>query len=307
MRSNSPSALEGSAAQAGASAYLDFDKVPRISGGRLPPGACDCHFHVFEDLERYPLAEARSYTPTLATIKDYRTMAGTLGLERGILVHPSVYGRDHAVFEDTLATHGGWLRGVAVVYPDTPEAAIERWHRLGCRGTRVNALFAGGASLDDLPSLARRVRPFGWHLQLLIDVSVDADRLVRLADLDLPLVVDHFGHLPASGALKSKGFATLLSLVRGGQAWVKLSGPYRISAQRKGFDDVKPLAEALAAENGDQLLWGSDWPHPGMAAPMVNDGDLTHTLFDWFDESLRRRILVDNPSRLYWADGPPAG
>ena len=272
----------------------------------LPPGACDCHFHVFEDPGRYPLAEERSYTPSLATIQDYRTMAGTLGLQRGILVHPSVYGRDHATFEDTLAANRSWLRGVAVVYPDTPDAAIERWHQLGCRGTRVNALFAGGATLDDLPSLAGRIRSFGWHFQLLIDVSADADRLLRLAALGLPLVVDHFGHLPASDALQTRGFANLLSLVREGQAWVKLSGPYRVSPQRQGFDDVRPLAEALAAANPDQLLWGSDWPHPAMAAPMVNDGDLARTLFDWFDESLRRRILVDSPSRLYWADAEPA-
>lgn len=273
--------------------------------GKFPPGACDCHFHVFEDPGRYRLAEPRSYTPTLATIQDYRAMADTLGLQRGILVHPSVYGRDHGTFEDTLAANRAWLRGVAVVYPDTPDAAIERWQRLGCRGARVNALFAGGADLDDLPSLADRVRSFDWHFQLLIDVSVDADRLVRLAGLGLPLVVDHFGHLPASGALQSRGFANLVSLVREGQAWVKLSGPYRISPQRKGFDDVRPLAEALAAANPDRLLWGSDWPHPAMAAPMVNDGDLAHTLVDWFDESLRRRILVDNPSRLYWADAEP--
>ena len=272
----------------------------------LPPGACDCHFHVFEDPGRYPLAEERSYTPSLATIQDYRAMAGTLGLQRGILVHPSVYGRDHATFEDTLAANRSWLRGVAVVYPDTPDAAIERWHQLGCRGTRVNALFAGGATLDDLPSLAGRIRSFGWHFQLLIDVSADADRLLRLAALGLPLVVDHFGHLPASDALQTRGFANLLSLVREGQAWVKLSGPYRVSPQRQGFDDVRPLAEALAAANPDQLLWGSDWPHPAMAAPMVNDGDLARTLFDWFDESLRRRILVDSPSRLYWADAEPA-
>ena len=274
-----------------------------MTRGPFPAGACDCHFHVFEDPGRYPLAEVRGYTPTLATIRDYRAMAGTLGLQRGILVHPSVYGRDHASFEDTLAANRAWLRGVAVVYPDTPDAAIERWHGLGCRGTRVNALFAGGADLDDLPSLADRVRPFGWHLQLLIDVAIDADRLVRLADLGMPMVVDHFGHVPAAGALQSRGFASLLSLVRDGQAWVKLSGPYRISPQRQGFDDVRPLAEALAAANPDQLLWGSDWPHPAMAAPMVNDGDLAQTLFDWFDdESLRRRILVDNATRLYWAD-----
>src|SRR5690606_16547310 len=149
-----------------------------------------------------------------------------------------------------------------------------------------------------------RVRPFGWHLQLLVDVAADADRLGQLADLGLPLVIDHFGHLPAAGALETPGFSNLLSLVRERRAWVKLSGPYRISPQRRGFSDVRTLAEALAAACPDQLLWGSDWPHPAIATSMVNDGDLAQTLNDWFDETMRRRILVDNPTRLYWADAP---
>jgi 2-pyrone-4,6-dicarboxylate lactonase len=284
------------------SAYLDFDRAPGALDEKFPAGACDCHFHVFEDPLRYPLAAARSYTPTTATIRDYRRMADALGVQRAILVHPSVYGRDHATFEATLAANRDWLRGVGVVYADTAESAIERWHELGCRGSRVNALFAGGAGLDDLPSLADRIRPLGWHLQLLIDLAADPDRLARLADLGLPLVVDHFGHLPATDALQSDGFANLLALVRERRVWVKISGAYRISPQRKRFDDVRPLAEALADACPDQLLWGSDWPHPAMTPPMVKDSDLAQTLYDWFDEPLRRRILVDNPSRLYWAD-----
>jgi 2-pyrone-4,6-dicarboxylate lactonase len=292
----------GSAPGSLPSAYLDFDRSPKPREPRFPPGACDCHFHVFEDPERYPLATERSYTPTLATLDDYRRMADAFGLQRGVLVHPSVYGRDHATFEHALAANPGWLRGVAVVYPDTPDETLARWHDLGCRGSRVNALFKGGAALDDLPSLADRVRPLGWHLQLLIDIGAEPDLLGRLATLGLPLVVDHFGHLPASGALQSPGFANLLALVRDGQVWVKLSGHYRISPQRAGFDDVRPLAESLAAAAPGQLVWGSDWPHPAISPPMVNDGVLADTVHEWFDEPLRRRILIDNPSRLYWAD-----
>jgi predicted TIM-barrel fold metal-dependent hydrolase len=140
---------------------------------------------------------------------------------------------------------------------------------------------------------------------LLIDLAADPDRLGRLADLGLPLVVDHFGHLPAAGALEDASFRNLLALVRERRAWVKLSAPYRISPQRKRFSDVRPLADALAAACPDQLLWGSDWPHPVIASRMVNDGDLAETLNDWFDEPLRRKILVDNPTRLYWAEAQP--
>lgn len=281
--------------------YLGFKTSIRSPRQRLPAGACDCHFHVFEDSTPYPLADPRSYTPTPATLADYRRMAEAVGIERAVLVHPSVYGRDHRSFEDTLAECGAWMRGVAVVYADTPDETIERWHRLGARGSRCNALFAGGAALNDLPEVAARVRALGWHLQLLIDVSADPGAVARVADLGLPVVVDHFGHVDARQALVSPGFANLLALVREGRAWVKLSGAYRISPQRRGFDDVAPLVQALWQANPRQLLWGSDWPHPAIQPPMPDDGDLADALFDWLGESERRQLLVDNPTRLYWA------
>ena len=284
-----------------AAPYLGFKATVRAPRQRLPAGSCDCHFHVFEDSARYPLGEPRSYTPTAATLDDFRRMNQAVGIERAVLVHPSVYGRDHRSFEDTLSLCGDWMRGVAVVYPDSSDEMIERWHRLGARGTRCNALFAGGAGLSDLPEIAARVRALGWHLQLLIDVAADPGAVARVADLGLPVVVDHFGHVPAQQALASPGFANLLALVREGRAWVKISGAYRISAQRRGFDDVAPLVHALWQANPRQLVWGSDWPHPAIQAPMPDDGDLADALFDWLGESERQQVLVDNPTRLYWA------
>lgn len=281
--------------------YLDFDRAPCPARTRLPAGACDTHFHVFEDPARYPLAEPRSYTPTLATLADYRRMAQAIGIDRAVLVHPSPYGRDHATFEATLAACADWMRGVAVVYPDTPEPAIERWDRLGARGTRCNALFAGGVSYADLAEIAARVRGLGWHLQLLVDVSADASLVARVCDLGLPVVVDHFGHVPAARALADAGFANLRALVREGRAWVKLSGPYRFAFGAERYGAVRPLAEALLADNPAQLLWGSDWPHPSIAAPMPNDGELADLLFEWLTPSQRQQVLVDNPTRLYWA------
>ena len=213
-------------------AYLAHDPAPRAPRQQLPAGTCDCHFHVFEDAATWPYAQPRSYTPTPAKLAHYRQMADTLGIERAVLVHPSVYGADHTSFEHVLAQCGPWMRGVAVVQPDTPSAAIERWHALGARGTRCNALFAGGAALHDLPAIAQRVRGLDWHLQLLIDVAADPNAVNRVAELCLPVVVDHFGHVPAAQALASPGFNNLLALVREGRAWVKLSGAYRVSADR---------------------------------------------------------------------------
>ncbi|MBX3634179.1 MAG: amidohydrolase family protein [Rubrivivax sp.] len=293
--------------------YLPFRAEVSPPARTLPAGACDCHFHVFEPAaggERsglagalaHPLAEPRSYTPTPASLAAYRAMAATLGLQRGVLVHPSVFGRDHASFEALLGSCGAWMRGVAVVYPDTPQRDIERWHALGARGTRCNALFDGGAAERDIPTIVDRVRALGWHLQVLMDVGRDPRQVLQLAELGVPLVVDHFGHVPAAQALQSRGFANLLALVREGRAWVKLSGAYRISPQRRGFGDVAPLAEALLHANPARLLWGSDWPHPAIAPPMPDDGHLVDALIAACSEHELQQVLVDNPTRLYWVD-----
>ncbi len=286
--------------------YLPFLPATRVPRRPLPSGACDCHFHVFEDVRRYPLGTVRGYTPTPAPLAEYRKMLNVLGVERAILVHPSVYGRDHSTFEDTLRVCAGWMRGVAVVYEDTPQEDIARWHDLGARGARCNALFSGGASLSQMGAIADRVRDLGWHLQLLVDVGADPDIVSKIADFGLPVVVDHFGHLPAGGALQSKGFQNLLSLVREGRAWVKMSGAYRVSEQRSRYTDVAPLAEALLKANGSQLVWGSDWPHPSIAAPMADDTDILDALADWLSPEQWVNVLADNPRRLYWADSAAA-
>ena len=133
-----------------------------------------------------------------------------------------------------------------------------------------------------------------------MDVNKDAEAVVQMADLGVPLVIDHYGHVNADQAMKSKGFGNLLALVREGRAWVKLSGAYRISPQRVGFSDVRPLTEALLKANSKQLVWGSDWPHPSIAAPMPNDGHLINALLDCCSPAQLQQVLVDNPTRLYW-------
>lgn len=284
--------------------YLPFHAEVSPLSRPLPRGACDCHFHIFEprgaENMPFPFYEPRSYTPTQAPLAAYRAMADALGLERAVLVHPSVYGRDHTSFEHWLKVCSGWMRGVAVVYPDTPIADVERWHALGARGTRFNALFDGGVPVEALPRIVSRVRDFGWHLQVLMDVSRDPKQVLTLVDFGVPLVVDHCGHVPADQALTSTGFLNLLALLREGRVWVKLSGLYRLTSQRGGFADTLPLVEALLRANPSQLVWGSDWPHPAIAPPMVNDGDLVQALLDACSAAELQQVLVDNPNRLYW-------
>lgn len=280
--------------------YLPFNADVAAPSMILPHGACDCHFHVFEPSLDYPLAALRSYTPTLASLASYKSIASALGLTRAVLVHPSVYGSDHRSFEDTLRLNQGWMRGVAVVFPDTFEEDISRWNELGARGTRCNALFAGGAAMKDLPKIIAKVKKFDWHLQVLMDVGKSPELVLEMANFGVPLVFDHYGHVNTDEAMKSKGFANLLALVREGIAWVKLSGAYRISDHRVSFDDVRPLTEALLRANSKQLVWGSDWPHPSISAPMPNDGHLINALIECCSPDQLKQVLVENPTRLYW-------
>ena len=188
---------------------------------RLPPGSCDCHFHIF-DQSRYPYAAERSYTPPDATLADYQQLRDDWGIDRAVLVHPSVFGSDHLSFEALLSAHSDWLRGVAVAFPQTSEEQIARWHGLGTRGSRINALNAGGPGLGAMRSLVDKIRPQGWHLQLLIDLQQTPDLPQQVADLGVQVVVDHMGHHPAPELLQSPGFVRLCNLLKEERAWVKV-------------------------------------------------------------------------------------
>ena len=281
------------------------DRKPRQPKLALPPGSCDCHAHVFGPMARFPYSTPRSYTPPDSPLAEYLAMHDTLGVERGVLVQPSVYGTDNAAMMEALHAHPDRLRGVAVVDPAVPEEELKALHDGGVRGVRVNVLFKGGVPISAARPLAERIAPYGWHVQFLIDVSNHPRLDEELAGFPTPVVIDHMGHCDVAKTAADPGFAALLRLLDGGRCWVKLSGPYRITARKAvPFDDVTPVARALVARRPDRMVWGTDWPHPSIRTDMPNDGDLVEMLADWVpDAAARQRILVDNPAVLY--DFPP--
>ncbi|MDX1575653.1 MAG: amidohydrolase family protein [Kiloniellales bacterium] len=255
---------------------------------------------MFGPTDRFPFATERAYTPPEAHFPTYRSVMEGLGLSRAVLVQPSVYGTDNRALLDALAQGRAEMRGVAVI-GDEADQDLAALHAAGVRGVRVNRLFPSAPAVADLGELAGRIAPFGWHLQLLIDVSQAPDQVRRLADLPVPTVIDHLGHLPAALGCDHPGFQALLGLLRDGRSWVKLSAPYRLSAQAgPPYDDLRPMAEALLDAAPERALWGSDWPHPAIGGPRPDPAKLLDPLFDWIDDpALRRRVLVDNPARLY--------
>ncbi len=280
------------------------DPKPRQPVVPVPPHACDVHAHVCGAQSRYPLIHERLYTPADASPEDYRHMLDALGVERGVLVQPSIYGTDNRAMLDGLARDPKRFRGVAVVPFDVPVAEIERLHAAGVRGVRCNIVDLkdnqGQLPLDQLRALAQRIQPFGWHVEFLMHVNGFPQLDLQLANFPVDVVFGHLGYVPAAQGLDTPGFAALLRLMRDGKAWVKLTGPYRLTASAMPYPDTAPFAQALVDAAPERLLWGSDWPHVMMKTAMPNDGDLFDAFAQWVpDAALRKRILVDHPGEVY--------
>jgi predicted TIM-barrel fold metal-dependent hydrolase len=272
-----------------------------------PPNACDTHAHVFGPSTQFPYGPDRSYTPPDAPLEKYLHMLDTLGFARGGLVQGSAHGRDNSAMLDALARHPKRLRGVAVADETVPVAELKRWRDLGIRALRFNHFFRGGqlhyrggVTLENAKKLAPVMKDLGWHMQLWIDVKDLPDTIPAIKAIGLPVVIDHMGRTDARAGTGTPGFQSLVRLVGEGGCWIKMSGAHRLSTRAPDYPDAKPFHEALVRANPDQLIWGTDWPHPRIEGDMPNAGHLLDLFNDWTpDEAVRRKVLVDNPARLY--------
>lgn len=276
-----------------------LDVVPNPSW-TAPPLSCDCHFHIFGPYDRFPLDAGRHYDPPAALIPAYLRMAEALGIGRMVIVQPSVYGTDNECSLDAAERFGlDRARVVAVVDDSFDDAALRAMHARGTRGVRFNAVSGNGTPLDQLDTLARRIAPLGWHLQVYAEGHQLPDLAPRLAALPVPVVIDHMGGVRTAEGVNGAGFQALLRLLGGPRTYVKLCG-YRISSAGPPFADVAPFARALLDAAPDGCLWGTDWPHPSLSTWMPEDGALFDLLGEWAPGAAeRKRVLVDNPARLY--------
>jgi predicted TIM-barrel fold metal-dependent hydrolase len=273
----------------------------------LPPGACDTHAHVFGPADRFPYADDRSYTPPDAPLEKYLGMLDAIGFARGVLVQGSAHGRDNSAMLDALSRQPDRLRGIAVADADISADELRALNKGGVRGLRFNHFFRdgqlhyrGGVPLSVAEKLAPVMAKLGWHLQLWIDVKDLPDTVPVLKAIGRPVVIDHMGRTDARAGTATPGFQSLLRLLGDGGCWVKVSGAHRLSRSAPDYPDSRPFHEALVRANPDRLLWGSDWPHPRMEGEMPDAGRLFELFQQWTpDEATRRRILADNPARLY--------
>jgi predicted TIM-barrel fold metal-dependent hydrolase len=281
----------------------------------LPAHTCDCHVHVFEPA-RFPYAPQRAYTAPAAGVERLAALHRTLGIERTILVQPSVYGTDNACLLDALQALGpARARGIAVVdLPTVTDQALRNLHAGGVRGVRLNLHVSGEGLAGAKAQLraARRLRALpGWSLQVHARIDVVAALLEDFRGLDVPVVLDHYagGLLPDPSAEDFLGL--VLAELRRGHLYVKLSAPYRLWTG-VGTAQASRLAREFQSAAPDRVLWGSDWPHTGGSGRRAGNAadvepfrtiDNAQVLADLLaclpDDDARRRLLVRNPASLY--------
>jgi predicted TIM-barrel fold metal-dependent hydrolase len=231
-------------------------------------------------------------------------------MQRVVIVTPSVYGPDNSATIYGMAARGKDARGVAVIDDKTTDAELDRLASLGFKGIRLNLSTAGindpKVATERFLAAAARVKSRNWHIQLNTTLPVIAAMKDTFAASPVPLVFDHYGNAKEELGVGQPGFADLVNLVKSGKAHVKISvtaGP------RQNYSYFTPLAQMLISANVDRILWGTNWPHPNSVngstskvTPLwpVDDGLVLNLLPTWApDAAVRKKILVDNPARLY--------
>jgi predicted TIM-barrel fold metal-dependent hydrolase len=285
--------------------------LPR--GFEMPPGACDSHVHIFGDPAQFPMARERSYSLAPALPAELAEMHQRLGIERVVIVTPSVYGTDNSSTLMGIAARGAAARGIALIDAHTSDAELDRLDQGGIRGIRLNLSVSTPETAQRLLHQAMdQVLRRGWHIQILTPAPLIVHLHGMVCESPVPIVFDHFGGAIAEWGIEQPGFPELVDCVARGCAYVKISAAYRQSQQAPDFGNVKPLAQRLIAAHADRILWGSDWPHPDSASVpgrkptdlspriAVNDVAMLQLLATWVpDATTWKKILVDNPARLY--------
>lgn len=286
--------------------YLPFHPSPKKPDIALPPGACDAHCHVFGPAARFPFAPERTYTPVDAGKEKLFALHRNLGIERAVIVQASCHGTDNSAMLDALEAGQGRYRGIAMVKKDVADDELRRLDANGVRGVRFNfvAHLGKGADLDAVRAITGRIADLGWHAVIHFDAAKLKELAPVLRELPVTMVIDHMGRVDAGQGLDQEPFRLLRDLMADERFWVKVCGPERISRAGPPYMDAVPFARALVEAFPERVLWGTDWPHPNIRRDMPDDGHLVDLIAEMApDETARRRLLVDNPTRLYWAQG----
>ena len=265
-----------------------------------PPGACDCHIHVFGPRDRFSLAADLAYTPAETPVEEYLAIRRRLGVERTVVIQPSAYGSDNSCTLEAITRLQPNARGIAVIDPAVSDVELERLHEAGIRGLRFSSVTKNALRPDLLETMARRIRPFGWHIQFRSTHLDLPDLESRLRRLPVDVCLDHLGNIPPEEPITHPAWQAMFRLLDKGHCWVKLSAPYQLSRMPgPGYTDFASQISILVKTAPHRLVWGTNWPHP-LVATKPDEMDLLDSLGEWIpEESVRRAVLVENPAALY--------
>jgi 2-pyrone-4,6-dicarboxylate lactonase len=279
-----------------------FNPRPSKTKLKLPPGSCDCHFHVFGPKAEFPFAKDAAYVPADAPKEELFAMHEFLGIDRGVVVQSAAHGFDNAAAADLIAAKKGKYVGVALAPVTISAADLKKLDDQGFRGLRFNYMGHLGKPppIEQVAALSGKLAALGWHLQIHMEAKLIAQLGKALKVSAVPVVIDHMGRIDAEQGLDQAPFRHLIALLKEDKKfWVKVSGAERASREGEPYSDAVPYARKLVDEFGDRVLWGTDWPHPNLKS-IPDDGILVDLIGQMASkEEQRKALLVDNPARLY--------
>jgi len=300
------------------SGWLDWYAGPSKPRFKLPPGSVDAHCHVFGPGAEFPYAPERKYTPCDASKAQLFALRDHLGFARNVIVQATCHGADNRAMVDALLNSNGKARGIATVRRDVTDAALQELHAAGVRGVRFNFVkrLVDFTPKDELLDIATRIAPLGWHVVIYFE-AVDLPQLWDFfTALPTTVVVDHMGRPDVSLPVDGPQFELFVKFMREHtNVWSKVSCPERLSLagpkalngepglEDGAYRDVVPFARRIVDTFPERVLWGTDWPHPNLKDHMPDDG----LLVDFIPHiattaQLQRKLLVENPMRLYWPE-----
>ena len=272
-----------------------------------PPGAVDAHCHVFGPGDVFPYAPTRKYTPGDAPKEALFALRDRLGFARNVIVQASCHGTDNAAMVDALLAADGSARGIAVVDAGVTTDALATMHAAGVRGVRFNFLkrLVDATPRADYARIVERIGPLGWHVVIYFEAPEMPDLAPFIASLPATVVIDHMGRPDVDLGTGHAQWRRFLELMDAhANIWVKVSGPERLSMIGPPYDDVVPFGRELVERYPGRVLWGTDWPHPNMETHVPDDGQLVDFIPRIATtDALQRKLLVENPMRLYWPEG----
>ena len=285
--------------------WLPFHPNPSKPTINLPKGAVDAHCHVFGPANKFPFALERKYTPCDASKEKLFKLRDFLGFEKNVIVQASCHGTNNDALEDTLLSSNDLARGVAVVSPQVTKADLNRLDKAGVRAVRFNFVkrLVDNTPREIFQKIAKTIADLGWHIVVYLEAQDLEELIPFLKSLPTDIVFDHMARPDVSKGLDSMEFNLFRKLMENNKFWCKTSCPERLSSvgPEQNYSDILPFMRLLVENYSDRVLWGTDWPHPNMKSHMPDDGKLVNIVNEIAPtEELKTKLLVDNPTRLYW-------